>query len=74
MALFKVNTGLREKEVCGLKWDYEVRVPELDTSVFIIPGEQIKNGEERLVVLNGSRNRSSRAFADYTRSCIRSSA
>ena len=52
MALFKVNTGLREKEVCRLKWDYEVKVPELDTSVFIIPGEQIKNGEERLVVLN----------------------
>jgi integrase len=52
MALFKVNTGLREQEVCGLKWEYEVKVPELDTSVFIIPGEQIKNGEERLVVLN----------------------
>jgi hypothetical protein len=52
MALFKVNTGLWEQEVCGLKWDYEVKVPELDTSVFIIPGEHIKNGEERLVVLN----------------------
>jgi len=52
MALFKVNTGLREQEVCGLKWEYEVKVPELDTSVFIIPGERIKNGEERLVVLN----------------------
>lgn len=52
MALFKVNTGLREQEVCKLQWDYEVKVPELDTSVFIIPGEQIKNGEERLVVLN----------------------
>ncbi len=52
MALFKVNTGLREQEVCGLRWDYEVKVPELDTSVFIIPGEHIKNGEERLVVLN----------------------
>src|SRR5450631_1260200 len=53
MALFKVNTRLREQEVCGLKWDYEVKVPELETSVFIIPGERIKNGEERLVVLNG---------------------
>jgi hypothetical protein len=53
MALFRVNTGLREQEVCGLKWDYEVKVPELDTSVFVIPGERIKNGEERLVVLNG---------------------
>jgi integrase len=52
MALFKVNTGLREQEVCTLKWEYEVKVPELDTSVFVIPGERVKNGEERLVVLN----------------------
>ena len=29
-----------------------MKVPELDTSVFIIPGERVKNGEERLVVLN----------------------
>ena len=29
MALFKVNTGVREQEVCQLKWDYEVQVPEL---------------------------------------------
>lgn len=52
MALFKVNTGCREQEVCGLRWDYEVRVPELGTSVFIIPGNRVKNGEDRLVVLN----------------------
>ena len=52
MALFKVNTGTREQEVCRLKWEYEVMVPELDTSVFLIPGERVKNGEERLVVLN----------------------
>jgi integrase len=38
--------------VCGLKWEYEVKVPELDMSVFIIPACQVKNGEERLVVLN----------------------
>ena len=52
MALFKVNTGTRDKEVCRLRWDWEVRVPELDTSVFVIPGARVKNGEERLVVLN----------------------
>ena len=52
MAIFKVNTGTREQEVCGLKWSHEVQVPELDTSVFLIPGERVKNGEERLVVLN----------------------
>ena len=52
MALFKVNTGTRDKEVCYLRWEWEVPVPELDTSVFIIPGKRVKNGEERLVVLN----------------------
>ncbi len=52
MALFKVNTGTREQEVCTLKWSYEVDVRELDTSVFLIPGSRVKNGEERLVVLN----------------------
>jgi integrase len=52
MALFKVNTGCREEEVCGLKWGYEVKVPELDTSVFIIPGDKVKNAQDRLVVLN----------------------
>jgi len=52
MALFKVNTGCRDREVCGLKWDDEVKVPELDTSVFIIPGDRVKNAQDRLVVLN----------------------
>jgi integrase len=52
MALFKVNTGCREQEVCSLRWEWEIVVPELDTSVFLIPEERVKNGEERLVVLN----------------------
>lgn len=52
MGLFKVNTGCREQEVCRLRWDWEVQVPELNTSVFIIPGERVKNREDRLVVLN----------------------
>jgi len=52
MALFKVNTGCRDAEVCGLRWEWEVDVPELDTSVFVIPGDRVKNGADRLVVLN----------------------
>ena len=49
---FAVNTGCRDGEVCGLRWDWEVDVPELGTTVFIIPGSRVKNGDERLVVLN----------------------
>ena len=52
MALFKVNTGCREQEVCKLKWEWEVQVPELSSSVFIIPSAYVKNGNDRLVVMN----------------------
>jgi integrase len=52
MALFAVNTGCRDAKICGLRWDYEVAVPELKTSVFIVPGDGVKNGDDRLVVLN----------------------
>ena len=52
MALFKVNTGCRQNEVCRLRWEWGYRVPEFDTTVFIIPGEFVKNKHDRLVVLN----------------------
>jgi integrase len=52
MALFKVNTGLREQEVVNLRWMWEVPVPELDTSVFVVPRAFVKNGLDRFVVLN----------------------
>ena len=50
--MFKVNTGCRAREVCGLRWEWEVSVPELATSVFLIPAQAVKNREERLVILN----------------------
>ncbi len=52
MALFAVNTGCRDREVCGLRWAWEQWIPELKTSVFVIPSNCVKNGEPRLVVLN----------------------
>lgn len=52
MAFYKVNTGTREQDVCGLKWEWEVPVPELNTSVFIVPGNQVKNEEDRLIIHN----------------------
>jgi len=60
MALFAVNTGCREQEVCRLRWEWEQRFPELGASVFVIPANfggrrrnsGVKNGEDRLVVLN----------------------
>jgi integrase len=52
MVLFKVNTGTRQNEVCELQWDWEVSVPELETTLFIIPEWLAKNGLERIIVLN----------------------
>ncbi|WP_181951413.1 tyrosine-type recombinase/integrase [Legionella sainthelensi] len=53
MALFAVNTGCREQEVCQLQWDWEIKIPEMrHLMVFILPPEIVKNGEERLVVCN----------------------
>lgn len=52
MALFAVNTGIRQAELCALQWSWEVSVPELNTTVFILPEDLTKNGEERIVVLN----------------------
>lgn len=61
MALYAMHTGSRDKEVYRLKWEWEKFIPELNTSVFILPhhitveGKRIrlvKNGKDRLVVLN----------------------
>ena len=52
MALFAVNTGCRDQEICNLRWAWRVNVPELNTFMFVIPGDRVKNGHERVVVLN----------------------
>jgi integrase len=52
MALFKVNTGTREQEVVQLRWDWEVKLPEVNKSVFVIPASVVKNKADRVVILN----------------------
>lgn len=60
IALFLANSGAREQEACKLQWDWEVQIPELETSVFVVPANfggrseksGVKNGEERLVIMN----------------------
>jgi len=63
MCLFMVNTGTRQQEICQLEWKWEIPLPELQVSVFLVPawvwrdGELepvgvVKNREDRLVVLN----------------------
>ena len=52
MALFAVNTGLRDSNVCGLEWTWEVAVPEVRRSVFVIPPEAFKTKRAHVVILN----------------------
>jgi integrase len=56
MVLFAVNSGLRDENVCGSKWAWEVIVPELGRSVFVIPPEIHKTGKRTkrplVVILN----------------------
>ena len=50
MVLLDLNTGVRDEVVCGLKWEWEIAVPELGISVFEIPRESVK-GRKRSRVL-----------------------
>ena len=47
MALFLINTGARDQELCSLRWSWQ----QAD-DLFILPGHCSKNGQERFVVLN----------------------
>jgi integrase len=57
IAKFMINAGPRDQECCGLKWDWEVRVPELDSNgiertVFLLPAKRNKNKQPRVLMLN----------------------
>jgi integrase len=52
MALFAVNTGLRDANLCGLQWSWEVPIPELARSVFVIPAEEFKSRRPHVTILN----------------------
>ena len=46
------NTGLRDNNVCGLQWTWEVTLPELGRSVFVVPAEAFKSRRGHVVILN----------------------
>ncbi len=50
--LFALNTGARDDNVCGLRWSWEVPVPELERSVFVIPAAEFKGKRNHVLVLN----------------------
>lgn len=52
MVLFAVNTGARDENVCGLRWAWEVEVPEVGRSVFVVPAAEFKSKRPHVLVLN----------------------
>lgn len=51
MVLFALHTGLRDQELCGLRWEWEHQVSGTEATVFVIPETEAKNGRERMVAL-----------------------
>lgn len=48
MALFVLNTGARDAAVCGLRWEWEVRSPDLRYSIFVIPKDAVIEGKGKV--------------------------
>ena len=63
MAGFAASTGAREQEVCQLRWSWEIKIPELESFVFVIPAHVAKAGRERVLILNSA----ARAIVDLQR-------
>jgi integrase len=54
MSLFTLNTGVRDDVVCNLRWEWEIKVPELGISVFEVPREHVKGRKKSRVVICNS--------------------
>lgn len=54
MALFGLNTGVRNAVICSLKWEWEIKVPELSISVFEVPLQHVKGRKQSKVLICNS--------------------
>ncbi|PZN74463.1 MAG: hypothetical protein DM484_21220 [Candidatus Methylumidiphilus alinenensis] len=60
MALFGINTGAREHVICWLRWEWETPLPEIGTSIFVVPGrpnqkigwEGTKSKQDAIIPIN----------------------
>jgi integrase len=50
--VFAINTGVRKEELFGLRWEDEVRLPELGDDIFVLILNRTKNGMQRAVIPN----------------------
>lgn len=53
MALFDLNTGVRDEPLCNLRWEWEVQLEDLGFSVFVVPRRYVKGRKaDRVLVCN----------------------
>jgi integrase len=52
MAMFAVNTGLRDSNICGLPWQWERQIDQLKRSVFVIPAGEFKSKRPHVAIWN----------------------
>lgn len=56
LALFGLNTGAREQEICGLRKEWSKRIEGVDRPVFVIPAMDHKtgkrSGKDKVLILN----------------------
>jgi integrase len=49
----RLNTGVRDDVACSLRWEWEIKIPQLGVSVFEVPRAHVKGRRRvRLVVCN----------------------
>ena len=54
MALFGLNTGVRDDVICSLKWEWEIKVPELGISVFEVVRRHVKGRKQSKILICNS--------------------
>ncbi|MBI5658038.1 MAG: hypothetical protein HZC43_00435 [Nitrosomonadales bacterium] len=63
MVLFAINTGLRDENICGLRWAWETPIPEAGRSVFIVPAGAYKTAVDHVCILTFMQQK--RSAPDY---------
>ena len=54
MALFGLNTGVRDDVICSLKWEWEIKIPELGISVFEVVRRHVKGRKQSKILICNS--------------------
>ncbi|MDH5216832.1 MAG: tyrosine-type recombinase/integrase [Gammaproteobacteria bacterium] len=52
MAIVAVNTGKRDQEICGMRWQDEQHLKAINKSVFVVWEDRSKNGEPTVMIPN----------------------